>query len=79
MPRYFFHVHDGDNFPDLRGTQLPDVEAARKEAVRFAGALLSDHPDKFWSSGEWHMRVTNQDDLTLFELTFLATASAAAN
>ena len=78
MPRYYFHICDGEDIPDLHGAALPDVDAARKEAVRFAGALLSDHADKFWSTGEWYMRVTNEDDLTLFQLTFFSTHSAAA-
>lgn len=77
MPRYFFHVCDGEDYPDLHGTELPDVNAARKEAVRFGGALLSDHGEKFWNSGEWTMRVTNEDDLTLFQLTFFSTDGAS--
>jgi hypothetical protein len=79
MPRYFFHVSDGDDYPDLHGTELPDLSAARNEAVRFAGALLSDHGEKFWTSGEWTMRVANEDDLTLFQLTFFSTDSAAGS
>jgi hypothetical protein len=78
VPRYFFHVTDGENYPDLQGTVLEKKDAAaRTEAVRFSGQLLNDTPDKFWSGEEWKMRVTDQDDLTLFELMFTASCSAA--
>lgn len=53
MPRYFFHVQDGHDYPDLEGTELPDLAAARAEAVQFAGSLLADQPETFWASGEW--------------------------
>lgn len=77
MPRYFFHVADGDDFPDLQGTVLENDAAARMEAVRFSGHLLSDNPERFWSGQEWKMRVTDDSDLTLFELMFAVTCSAA--
>jgi hypothetical protein len=77
VPRYFFHVADGENFPDLQGTVLENDAAARTEAVRFSGQLLSAKPDKFWSGQEWKMRVTDENDLTLFELLFTASCAAA--
>ncbi len=77
MPRYFFHVQDGEAFPDLQGTVLENDAAARTEAVRFSGVLLQQQPEKFWTGEEWSMRVTNDKDLTLFELMFMATCSAA--
>lgn len=77
MPRYFFHVQDGRDYPDLQGTELLDLKAARNEALRFAAALLLDHAETFWASGEWKLRVTNDSDLTLFELLFIAAESAA--
>jgi hypothetical protein len=73
MPRYHFHVVDGRDYTDLQGTELPDLDAARAEALRFTGALLSDGDKGFWDGAEWSMRVTDHEDLTLFELRFLAT------
>lgn len=55
MPRYLFKVCDGEDHPDLHGAEYPDLDAARKEPVRFAGALLTDHAAKFWASGKWTM------------------------
>jgi len=75
MARYFFHVADGRDYPDLQGTELANLDAARKEALRFASTLLGEADERFWASGEWHMRVTDETDLTLFELTFQATDS----
>ena len=33
MPRYYFNVRDGDTiYPDYEGTEVADLEAARREA-----------------------------------------------
>lgn len=77
MPLYFFHVQDGEYIPDREGTELADIASAQIEAVRFAGELLSEGAAKFWSGDVWMLRVTDDTDLTLFELTFSATLSAA--
>ena len=45
MPRYFFDIADHKNIPDTDGTELCDDDAARGEAVAFAGSYLKDHPD----------------------------------
>ncbi|MEA2981269.1 MAG: hypothetical protein QOF09_3092 [Alphaproteobacteria bacterium] len=34
MPRYFFHVKDGDTVLDTVGMELPSVEDAKAEARR---------------------------------------------
>lgn len=76
MPRYFFHVQDGQYDRDIQGTVLEDLEAARREAVRFAGALLAEHHEKFWDVGEWSLQVADDEGMTLFQLTFFVTESA---
>jgi hypothetical protein len=76
VPRYYFHVTDSRDYPDLQGTDLPDVRAARREAVRFAGKLLGKAADTFWDGQEWQMRVTDENDLTLFTLLFIGTDGA---
>jgi len=77
MPRYFFHVNDGASFPDLQGTVLDNDNAARVEAVRLSGDLLRGGAEKFWRGEDWSMRVTDDKDLTLFELNFTATCAPA--
>jgi hypothetical protein len=43
MPRYFLHLWDGDLFEeDREGTDLPDLAAARAEALRFALEISRD-------------------------------------
>lgn len=42
MPRFFFHIRDGDELiEDPDGTVLPDLEAARLEAIEGARAVLA--------------------------------------
>lgn len=72
MPRFYFHIKDGDDFPDLQGSVLDNLEAAKVEAVRFAGDLLAHNGAKFWGGEEWSMRVTDAKDRTLFEFKFVA-------
>lgn len=73
MPRYFFHVMDGQDFPDHQGVEVADLPDARRHAIRVAGNLLLDISDTFWSTGEWTIRVADYRDLTQFQLTFFAT------
>jgi hypothetical protein len=39
MPRYFFHLEDGERIADKRGLDLPDDNAALREAEGIAAAL----------------------------------------
>lgn len=71
MPRYHFNVEDGSSNPDEGGTELASIEAARAHALRYAGQLLSEAGDHFWSGGEWKMTVTDHCGLSLFTLIFL--------
>ncbi|MBP0446696.1 hypothetical protein J8J14_18120 [Roseomonas sp. SSH11] len=72
MPRYFFHVQNDQALPDNEGTELPDLLAARVNAVKLAGEILKHHAETFWTEGEWSLKVTDESGLTLFTLYFLA-------
>jgi hypothetical protein len=72
MPRYFFHVHDDQDFRDSDGTVLPDAAAARAQAVATAGAMLSEKGDRFWGGAEWHMIVIGEAGQLVCELRFSA-------
>lgn len=78
MSRYFFHVEDGRSYPDLDGTELADVDAARIASVRMFGALLADDPVAFWNGDEWALRCTDADQMTLFKIHFYAIDAPAA-
>ena len=73
MPKYFFNVEDGTSILDKVGTHLPNVRAARMEAVRLSGKHLYEEPDIFWASGDvWKMIVTDENATLLFSLHFSA-------
>ena len=43
MPRYYLHLWDGDLYEeDEEGTDLPNLAAARDEALKFAQEIRSD-------------------------------------
>ncbi len=45
MPRWYLHVHDGERaILDPEGSELPDLTAARKEALAAARELLRVRP-----------------------------------
>jgi hypothetical protein len=77
MPRYYFHVEDDHTEIDEVGTELPDLEAARSEAVRAAGEILRDGAAKsLWTGKPWRMWVTRSpspSENELFSLWFSAT------
>jgi uncharacterized protein DUF6894 len=76
MPRYFFHVRDGKDFPDEEGVELDGPEKAREQAVIAAGSMLKDHGGRFWNNGEWRMVVVGEDGTTVCALRFAAEHSS---
>lgn len=60
MPRYFFNVRDVDPSVDTDGEELPDDEAAWREATKFAGAVCQDIDGKFRPGQEWSVEVMNE-------------------
>lgn len=59
MPRYFFNVYDVQPSTDDQGEDLPDDEAAWREATTFAGALFRDIDGKYRPGQEWSLEVTD--------------------
>lgn len=74
MPRYFFHVDDGDFVADETGTALESRDAARTVAVQAAAEVLADLDGKFWNAGDaqWRMHVTDEAGTLMFTLRFAA-------
>jgi len=68
MPRFHFHLEDGTTFRDEEGTELPDLEAARINAVKLLGHVMADNAREFLSTREWTMNVTDDRDLLLFSV-----------
>ena len=49
MPRYFFHLVEGERlFPDHKGEDLPSDDAARQEAQRVAAELRASAARSDW-------------------------------
>jgi hypothetical protein len=40
VPRYYFHLYDDLDCPDLEGIELPDLEAAQAKALHEARSLM---------------------------------------
>ena len=72
MPRYFFDIVDGEDLPDFIGSEWPDIEAARVEAVRYSAEVLKEMPDRFWNAEKWTMTVSTAEKIPQFTLKFIA-------
>jgi hypothetical protein len=72
MPRYFFHVHDGQSSIDRDGTELASLQEAREEAVRLSGQMLRERAARFWEGEKWRLDVASPADVPLFTLIVAA-------
>ena len=77
MPRYFFHVRDGQEYLDTNGSELADVAAARQHSVEVATQLLGAPSLEFLNGEDWHLHVEDDSGRVLFRLNFQATNSAS--
>jgi hypothetical protein len=59
MPRYFFNVQNVPPTTGNTGEELPDDEAAWREATLFAGDLLKDTDGNYRPGQEWGLEVTD--------------------
>ena len=60
MPRYYFHVYDGEQMieGDQRGLDLPDIAAAQDEYARIIRATLAEE--------EWQGKLPGSRELRVF-------------
>ena len=72
MPRYFFNVHDGKEISDDEGLELPDLKAARIEAIGLAGRILADDAHRIGLGEDWSMDVEDERGVIVFQLALLA-------
>lgn len=75
MPIYHFNVHDRLLLPDKDGRELPDLDAAKREAISRSGDMIKELDAALWHGEEWKMDVTDSTGLILFSLVFFATAA----
>jgi hypothetical protein len=77
MARYFFNEFDGQYKVDDRGLDLPTLETARLEAVRYAGEAMRDQPELAWKGEEFRVEVTDDKQLVLFTVIVLGVEAPA--
>jgi len=74
MPRYYFDTHFGEqHFHDDEGSELPDVQAARDEAIAVLPEIAwGELPDG--DRREMTLMVRNEAGQVFFKTTLLLTA-----
>ena len=72
MPRYFFHVHDGQDLPDREGVELPGPVEAREQAIATAGEMIRQSGAVLSDGSVWTMRVVEENGREVFTLRFSA-------
>lgn len=72
MPRYFFNIYHGERHTDDSGVELPDPDAAWKEATFTAGQLIQDLDGALKPSQEWRLEVIDEAAKPVCVLRLLA-------
>jgi hypothetical protein len=75
MYQYYFHIRDGETFLDDAGLHLPNIDAAKAEALRASSEMLRVVHAEFWQGTPWRLWVTDGPSgtgKTLFTLEFSA-------
>ena len=60
MPRYFFNVYHERIELDEEGEELPDVQAAWREATVTAGQIIQELDGRLRPGADWRMEVTDE-------------------
>ena len=72
MPRYFFHVRDGQEYLDADGSELENFAAAQLYSLQIMTQLLSTVDYALWNGQEWRLHVEDEAGKELFLLKFMA-------
>lgn len=76
MPRYFFNTNDDPDLWDEEGTDLPDLDAARRAAVRYVGEILREGP-RLGLGETWQLTASDTSDVVLFTIEVKVTPAQA--
>ncbi len=76
MALHYFNVYNGRDFLDNVGSDLPDLDAVRTEAVKTASELLRSDCRDLWSGSDWKMIVTDESGQQVLMLRFSANEAA---
>ena len=67
MPRYYFNIRDGyDLDEDEEGIELPDIEAARAEAL----ATVEELREELADAGDIELEITDEEGNRLLTVPF---------
>jgi hypothetical protein len=72
MPRFFFHVVNGEFMPDHDGMECPTLDDVKAQAVRAAGEMIHEQGLSVWTTGHWDMFVCDEQNKTHLKLAFTA-------
>jgi hypothetical protein len=70
MPRFFFHVFDDFVVRDDEGLELADAEAAHREALAGARAMICEQVSKGRITLSHHLDVEDEEGRRVLSLTF---------
>jgi len=68
MARYFFHSEDGHAFRDREGVELPDLDAAEREAIISLGEMIRDRAEDLQDHRPIRIIVTDRQQAVLFSV-----------
>lgn len=77
MARYFFNTKDGQSFPDEHGVDLPNIGAARSQAIKVVTEMLPTLAEEFWKSGSLTIEAADEEGLVLFTIDVMANDAPA--
>ena len=78
MPRFFFNTNDDVELWDDEGTDLPDLDAARRAAIRYAGELLREAGPCVAFDDTWQLRASDANEAVVFTIDVRVTLNQAA-
>ena len=73
MALYFFNVINDKVFVDTEGSELPDMQAVRVEAVRTGAEMIAYEDPAMLGTKPWTMNVANATGSIVYALCFQAT------
>ncbi len=80
MPKFTFNILDHKAYlPDPQGTDLPDVVAARRQAVQSAREILVDGAARGDDRTGWTVVVMDEADRTVLTLPFREALASEAD
>ena len=72
MPKYFFNIYNSRALIDYDGAELPDANAAWKEATTTAGQMLQSMDGKLLPGTQWRLEVTDEFANPLYVVRVIA-------